>query len=56
MDVINKIKFPYLPPNTLTTLKLVVLASLFSQQRSTKLHILVMTDEVDMISKMLQIG
>lgn len=56
-EAVNHVKYPYLGPNTLTALKLVTLASIFSHQANhEKLHLLIITDEVSMIIKSLQIN
>lgn len=56
-EAVNQVRFPYLGPNTLTALKLVTLASIFSQQANhEKLNLLVITDEVSMMVKFLQIN
>ena len=56
-EAVNKVKYPYLGPNTLTALKLVTLASIFSHQANQeRLHLLIITDEVSMIIKYLHIG
>jgi hypothetical protein len=56
-EAVNQVKYPYLGPNTLTALKLVTLAGIFSHQANhEKLHLLIITDEVSMIVKSLQIN
>jgi hypothetical protein len=56
-EAINQVRYPYLGPNTLTALKLVTLASIFSHQANQeKLNLLIITDEVSMIIKSLQIN
>ncbi len=56
-ETINHIQYPYLGPNSLTALKLVTLSSIFSHQTNQeKLNLLIITDEVSMMIKFLQIN
>ncbi len=56
-EAINQIRYPYLGPNMLTALKLVTLSSIFSHQGNhEKLNLLIITDEVPMMLKFLQIN
>lgn len=57
METVNKIRYPYLGPNSLTALKLITLSSIFSHQiNQEKLNLLIITDEVSMMIKFLQIS
>ncbi len=56
-ETINQIRYPYLGANSLTALKLVTLSSIFSHQANQeKLNLLIITDEVSMMIKFLQIN
>ena len=55
IETINLIKFPYLEPNNFSTLKLIVLNSLFNQLYFHPLHLMVITEEVAFIRKAVQL-
>lgn len=52
---VNLIKFPYLHSDSLSTLKLIVINSLFNQLRQVRLHFLAVTDEVNLLQRALSI-
>lgn len=55
LRTINLIKFPYLNEDNLSTLKIVVVNSLFNHLHHIKIHILVITDEVNLLEKAMRI-
>ena len=55
LKTINCIRFPYLGENTLSTVKLIALNSLFSLAHRVPLHFLAVTDEVALLRQALQI-
>lgn len=52
---VNAIRFPYLQADSLSTLKLIVLSSLFSQLRQARLHFLAVTEEVNLLQRALSL-
>lgn len=50
------IRFPYLGENTLSTLKLIALNSLFSLTQKVNIHFLAVTDEVALLRQALEIN
>jgi hypothetical protein len=56
LKTINLVKFPYLSENNLSTLKLVVVNSLFNQLRQVRLHLMVITDEVTLLEQALSVN